>query len=105
MGGPDAAPLPLSVAPGETVKFTVNLTAPATAGTYKGNWKFKNNNGVAFGLVPFGIAALGNQKAFWVEIKVSGVPVTATNTPIPPSATPTNTPIPPTATATATATP
>ncbi|NOT03829.1 MAG: hypothetical protein HOP27_04445 [Anaerolineales bacterium] len=94
MGGPDAAPLTVSVAPNKEVDISINLTAPATAGTYKGNWKFKNNNGVPFGLVPFGIPALGNQKAFWVEIKVSGVPVTATFTPTP---TPTPTSTPPTA--------
>lgn len=74
MGGPDSALIPTTVAPGQTVDITVQLTAPATAGTYRGYWKLKNNTGV-----PFGIGSAGT-KSFWVEVKVSGT-VTASNTP------------------------
>ncbi|MBI5825348.1 MAG: hypothetical protein HZB18_15070 [Chloroflexi bacterium] len=77
MGGPDSALIPASVAPGQTVDITIQLTSPATAATYRGYWKLKNNTGV-----PFGIGSAGT-KSFWVEIKVSGtgtVPTTATNT-------------------------
>ena len=70
MGGPDSALIPTSVAPGQTVDITINLTAPATAGTYRGYWKLKNSTGAAFGIGSAGT------KSFWVEIKVSGTPVT-----------------------------
>ncbi len=66
MGGPDSALIPTSVAPGQTVDITLQLTSPTTAGTYRGYWKLKNNTGV-----PFGIGSAGT-KSFWVEIKVSG---------------------------------
>jgi hypothetical protein len=66
MGGPDTAAMPTSVAPGQTVDITINLTAPTTAGTYRGYWKFKNASGVPFGIGPAGT------KSWWVEIKVSG---------------------------------
>lgn len=90
MGGPDALAFPQSVAPGQTVDITVNLIAPNTAGTYRGNWMFKNASGALFGI--------GSQanKPWWVEIKVSGT-AAATNTP-------TVTTTPPTSTPTATAT-
>jgi len=70
MGGPDSALIPTTVSPGQTVDVTVTLTAPSTAGTYRGYWKLKNNSGVPFGL---GTAAT---KSFWVEIRVAGTPVT-----------------------------
>jgi hypothetical protein len=80
MGGPDSALIPTSVAPGQTVDITIQLTSPNTAGTYRGYWKLKNNNGI-----PFGIGT-GGTKSFWVEIKVSGTginPGTATHTTTP----------------------
>jgi hypothetical protein len=70
MSGPDSAVIPTSVAPGQTVDITISLTAPATAGTYRGYWKLKNNSGVPFGI---GTAAT---KSFWVEIYVAGTAVT-----------------------------
>ena len=79
MGGPDSAVIPATVAPGQTVDITVNLTAPAAAATYRGYWKLKNNTGV-----PFGIGSAGT-KSFWVEIKVTGTAVTPV-TPVTPGA-------------------
>jgi len=70
MNGPDSALIPASIAPGQTVDITISLTAPSTAGTYRGYWKLKNNNGI-----PFGIGSAGT-KSFWVEIKVSGTALT-----------------------------
>jgi hypothetical protein len=70
MAGPDSALIPTSVAPGQTVDITISLTAPSTAGTYRGYWKLKNNNNI-----PFGIGSAGT-KSFWVEIKVAGTAVT-----------------------------
>jgi hypothetical protein len=72
MGGPDSAVIPATVTPGQTVDITVNLTSPATAGSYRGRWKLKNSSGV-----PFGIGAAGTV-SFWVDIKVAGTPVTLT---------------------------
>lgn len=77
MSGPDSALIPTTVAPGQTVDITLQLTSPTTAGTYRGYWKLKNNTGV-----PFGIGSAGT-KSFWVEIKVSSTginPGTATAT-------------------------
>jgi hypothetical protein len=72
MNGPDTAPMPISVSPGQTVSISLSLKSPITAGTYKGFWKFKNNNGTSFGLCPFGNCFLGSQKSFWVQINVVG---------------------------------
>lgn len=98
MSGPDALAFPKSVAPGQTVDITVSLTAPSTAGTYRGFWMFKNANGALFGI--------GSQanKPWWVDIKVSGSPMTATDTPTA-TATFTGTPPTPTSTPTVTNTP
>jgi hypothetical protein len=76
MGGPDSASLPKSVAPGQTVDVTVNLTAPSSAGTYRGYWKFANSSGVRFGIGSDGT------KSWWVEIKVLG-PTPSPGTPSP----------------------
>lgn len=66
MGAPASIKLPKSVAPGGTVDLTVRMTAPNSAGTYRGNWQLKNAGGVLFG-----IGAFAN-KSFWVEIRVAG---------------------------------
>jgi hypothetical protein len=79
MGGPTSAAFPTSVAPGQTVDLSVNLTAPSAAGTYRGNWMLMNSSNATFGI---GTKATN---PFWVEIKVSG----PTATPGTPSPTPT----------------
>jgi hypothetical protein len=66
MSGPDSIALPKSVPPGQTVDVSVNLTAPANSGTYRGNWMLRSASLRTFGL---GSSA---DKAFWVEIKVTG---------------------------------
>ena len=66
MGGPTSVNLPKSVAPGQTVDISINLTAPSSAGRYIGYWKFKNASGAAFGI------GTSFNKAWWVEINVSG---------------------------------
>jgi cell division septation protein DedD len=95
-----------TVAPGETIKVSVDLVAPDDEGTYTGYWMLRNDSGENFGI--------GTAKSkFSVEIEV--VEATETDTPTPtetdeetetptPSSTPTtaatNTPTPvPTATA------
>ena len=62
MSGPETQPLTaVSVAPGEEVDVSVNMIAPAVAGTYKSNWKIKDEKGEVFGL---------SSGAFYVQIKV-----------------------------------
>ncbi len=65
MGAPDAVPLTASVAPGQTVDLSVELTAPDTLGTYQGNWQLKDDKGQTFGI---GEKA---DKTFWVRVKVT----------------------------------
>lgn len=85
MGGPSSAALPNSVSPGQTVDLTINLTAPSSAGAYRGYWRFKNAGGV-----PFGIGADGT-KSWWVDIRVTGPTATPTVSPTPGG--PTSTPV------------
>jgi hypothetical protein len=40
------------VNPGQTVDLSVNLKAPASAGTYKGYWRLRDPGGVIFGITP-----------------------------------------------------
>ncbi len=42
------------VNPGQLVDLTVNLTAPATPGTYTGYWRLRDPGGVVFGITPSG---------------------------------------------------
>jgi hypothetical protein len=92
MGGASSAAFTKSVAIGDTVEISVNLTAPAAPGSYRGYWMFKNANGALFG-----IGAQAN-KPWWVDIKVTGGATatpgtpTATSTPGGPTATPSATP-------------
>ncbi len=51
-----------TVAPGQTVDVSVNLTAPAAPGAYTGYWRFRDNNGVYFGI--------GGTSPWVVKIKV-----------------------------------
>lgn len=49
MGAPASVALPATVAPGGTVDVTVNLTAPAVAGSYTANFLLRNPGGSNFG--------------------------------------------------------
>ncbi|MBI2334093.1 MAG: peptidoglycan-binding protein [Chloroflexi bacterium] len=62
MSGPESKQLTTStVAPGETIDISVDLIVPGLAGTYKSNWKIKDDKGEVFGLA---------SGPFWVQIKV-----------------------------------
>lgn len=65
MGGPAAVNLPRSVSPGDTVDVSVNLTAPASTGTYRGDWMLRNSSGALFGL-----GAQANSPVY-VQVKVT----------------------------------
>ena len=79
MGAPASLAFAEDVPVGRTANFTVEMTAPSTAGRFRGNWMFKNANGQIFG-----IGAQAN-KPWWVEIDVTGGP---TVTPGGPTVTP-----------------
>jgi len=61
MGGPSSKNLTISVAPGEQYDFLVDLTAPNTAGTYKGVWQIADDQGKIF------------VHNLWVEIKAKAI--------------------------------
>ena len=76
MDAPASVNLPGSVAPGQTIDLSVEMTAPETPGTYRGNWKLRNASNARFGLG--GDAS----QPFYVIIKVVGTPTpTATSGP------------------------
>ena len=87
MDAPSVVQMPSSVAPGESVDISVDLTAPGSAGSYQGNWKLRNKEGAWFGIGP------GGSSPFWVRIVVSGTAATpsvttSAGTPYPPNGTP-----------------
>jgi peptidoglycan hydrolase-like protein with peptidoglycan-binding domain len=66
MGGPASQQLTNgTVAPGGDLNVSVDLTAPANTGTYKGNWKIREPGGAVFAL---------STGPFWVQIKAAAVP-------------------------------
>lgn len=69
--GGDAMDAPASVQltsgtvnPGQSVDISVDLTAPATTGTFRGNWQLRDPSDVLFGIEN------STSGLFWVEIKV-----------------------------------
>jgi hypothetical protein len=82
LGSAPTIPLQAPVAPGEAVNLSIELTAPAKDGTYKGFWKLLNASGEVFGVGPDAI------DAFWFIISVSqSAAPAATTTPTPQSGT------------------
>ena len=79
MSAPASLAFAEDVPVGRTANFSVEMTAPSTAGSYRGNWMFKNASGQLFGI---GAQA---SRPWWVDIKVSGGP---TVTPGGPTVTP-----------------
>lgn len=66
LGAPAAQKLGKAVAPGDTVDVSVVMRAPATNGSFRGDWKLRNAAGILFGIG-------ANNKSFYVEIKVAQV--------------------------------
>jgi len=56
-----------TIAPGQEVDLSVNLTAPATNGSYRGYWRIRNATGI---LIP--VQGGTQNKSFFVDIKVGG---------------------------------
>jgi hypothetical protein len=73
MGGPDSLPLPGTVAPGQTVDLSLNLTAPQKLGAATGFWQLRGPGGALFGIGP-----LANEPVY-VQINIvaalGGTPV------------------------------
>lgn len=93
MGAPNAQAITTgTVAPGETVKISIQMVAPASAGKKLGNWVLRNDKGSNFGDV------------FYVDISVvtgTAGTITATlssTTAVAATSTATSTTVPPTAT-------
>lgn len=74
MGAPTVVNLTSPVASGEIVDLSVTLTAPDTAGTYRGYWALSNASGTVFGIGP------SASDPFWVEIVVKAGYSTVTPT-------------------------
>src|SRR6185436_14411746 len=70
MGGPASLTFAEDVPVGKVATFSVNLTAPSAAGSYRGFWMFKNASGQIFGI------GTPPNRPWWVDIKVSGPTVT-----------------------------
>ena len=78
MDAPSSVQLTLgTVNPGQNVDVSVDLVAPASAGTYRGNWQVRDPSDVIFGIEN------SSSGLFWVEIEV----ILPTDTPDPQSAT------------------
>ena len=65
-------PLPIEVAPGQTIDLAMNFIAPLFEKDYRGNWLIKNEKGELFGTT-----ATAN-RPFWVAIKVQAPALTGT---------------------------
>ncbi len=75
MDGLDVVKLSQNVPPGSMVDVSVHLTAPSTAGSYRGYWRFQNADGIRFGIGSAGT------KSWWVDIRVIGTIPSRTPTP------------------------
>lgn len=64
MGGPASKTIGQTVAPGQTIDLSVDLTAPSTAKTYTGNWMLQTDTGTNFGIGPAATSS------FYVKIVV-----------------------------------
>jgi hypothetical protein len=66
MGAPSAVQITTgTINPGQSVQVSVDLTAPGSEGTYRGNWKLRDPSDVIFGIEN------SSSGAFWVDIKVA----------------------------------
>ena len=65
MGAQEVITLTKAVAPDQPVEIAVDMVAPETPGTYRGNWQIADANGDPFGIDGF----IGD--AFWLQIVVA----------------------------------
>lgn len=93
MKAPATSKFPKEVKPGDTVELSVAMTAPSTAGTYRGDWVLTNADGINFSPIFIQIV-VGNAPTATITVVPSATSAVATAT----SAPPTETSVPPTAT-------
>lgn len=74
MGAPESVALKEEVRPAQSVEISIDMVAPMAPGTYQGNWKLSNPDGITFGIGPNGGAP------FWVRIIVPANPSSTTTT-------------------------
>lgn len=63
MGAPAVVDLPGYVLPGEAIDLSVNMTAPANDGYFRGYWRLRDAQGVLFGIG-------STNSSFYVDIRV-----------------------------------
>jgi hypothetical protein len=81
MDAPEFIAMPKNVAPGESVDLSIDLTAPAIEGRYKGVWILEDSRGNRFGL---GSSSNGE---IWVQIRSVIAPTSVVTETIEPLAT------------------
>lgn len=69
MNGPTSIPLPVSVAPGAVVEFSVSFQAPDKPGSYRSYWRLRNPSGM---MLPILHGYKG--KSFYVDIRAKDNP-------------------------------
>jgi hypothetical protein len=72
LGGQNLMPLPVEVAPGQTIDLAMNFKAPLIEGDYRGNWQIRNERGEIFGTTNTA------NRPFWVSIRVKSPSITGT---------------------------
>ncbi len=65
MSAPTSISLPRSVIPGQVIDLSVNMLAPAFAGTYRGAWQLRNLSGKLIG------SGATFSDPMWVQVKVN----------------------------------
>ena len=91
MGAPDSVPV-ASVAPGESVDISVDMVAPATAGTYRGEWYLQLADGTRLGGSVWAVIVVGSQAPIPAGQEGSSIEIGGTiwtlpcGSPIPPNA-------------------
>lgn len=82
LGAPNLVPITASIPAGATADLSIQMIAPAQAGTFKSNWKLRTDDGTLIGVGPSNVA-------LYALIRVQGAPPP---TAVPP---PTTAPTPP----------
>ena len=80
MGGSSVS-LATDVQPGNEVDISVPMTAPSTAGTYRGNWRMTNASGTFFGDEVYVLIIVGGSAATSTPSASSTPTLTPTSTP------------------------
>jgi hypothetical protein len=82
MGGTSGS-LSNAIQPGSEVDISVEMTAPDTAGTYRGNWRMVNTEGAFFGDEIYVLIVVGDSTATptTVASETATTAATATETP------------------------